>query len=78
MTTNSFKVGDSVYLKSDDAMTIESIDEDTCTCTWQYEGKKFTAEFKSELLEKPSGSIGIQVVGDDEGIQVDFDKKNAE
>lgn len=78
MSKNPFKIGDSVYLKSDDMMTIHSIDGDTCTCTWKYGGKNFTADFKSELLEKPSGSIGIQMVGDDEGIQIDFDEKNAE
>ena len=77
MSDSSFKVGDSVYLKSDE-FTIQSINGNICKCKWSHGGKEFTLDLQSEMLQKPTASLGMRVIGADEGIQLDLDSEKAE
>ena len=77
MSDFSFKVGDSVYLKSDE-FTIQSINGNICKCKGSHDGKEFTLDLQSEMLQKSTASLGMRVIGADEGFQMDLDSKKAE
>lgn len=61
MADETFSAGDTVRLNSGGPlMTVESVDDNRCKCTWFDDKNKLqTASFAAPLLGKDDGSVGI-------------------